>query len=138
MSDVVRVLQGVTHMYTGMCIHSNSPFQVRIRIHIRDKNSHSHLLCSDSYSYSEWEFENERRTLDPRDAGGVDGRGVRGWDGRVCGLGAVGASSIFGLVRAAGAFVEVIPTCVFGFKNPVRATIPWFWSLPQCRVFFVT
>jgi hypothetical protein len=52
MSDVVRVLQGVTHMYTGMCIHSNSPFRVRIRIHIRDKNSHSHLLCSDSYSYS--------------------------------------------------------------------------------------
>jgi hypothetical protein len=39
MSDVVRVLRGVTHMYTGMCIHSNSPFLVRIRIHIRDKNS---------------------------------------------------------------------------------------------------
>ena len=37
MSDVVRVLEGVTHMYTVMCIHSNSPFRVRIRIHIRHK-----------------------------------------------------------------------------------------------------
>ena len=27
--------------------------------------------------------------VDPRDADGVDGRGIRGWDGRVCGLGAI-------------------------------------------------
>jgi hypothetical protein len=50
--------------------------------------------------------------VDPRDADGVDGRGVRGWDGRVCGLGAVGASSILGLVRGAGAFAAVLPTLV--------------------------
>jgi hypothetical protein len=76
--------------------------------------------------------------VDPRDVDGVDGRGVRGWDGRVCGLGAVGASSIFGLVRSAGSFVAVLPTCAFGFKNPVRGTIPWFRPLPQRIVFFVT
>ncbi len=40
-----------------------------------------------------------------------NGRGVRGWDGRVCDVGAVGASSIFGLVRGAGAFAAVLPTC---------------------------
>ena len=39
----------------------------------------------------------------PKDEDGVDGRGVFGWEGCVCGLGAVGASSIFGLVRGAGA-----------------------------------
>ncbi len=33
-------------------------------------------------------------------------------DGWVCDLDAVGASSIFGLVRGAGAFAEVIPTFV--------------------------
>ena len=38
------------------------------------------------------------------DDAGVDGRGGSGCDGWVCGLGAVGASSIFGLVRRAGAF----------------------------------
>jgi hypothetical protein len=43
---------------------------------------------------------------------GLMGGGVRGWDGRVCGLGAVGASSIFGLVRGSGAFRTVLPTCV--------------------------
>jgi hypothetical protein len=42
--------------------------------------------------------------VNPKDEDGVDGRGVCGWDGWVCGLGAVGASSIFGLVRRAGAF----------------------------------
>jgi hypothetical protein len=63
MSDVVRVLEGVTHMYTVMCIHSNSPFRVRIRIHIRDRNSQTHLLFSDSYSYSKLEFEFELGTL---------------------------------------------------------------------------
>jgi hypothetical protein len=40
----------------------------------------------------------------PKDEDGVDGWGVWGWDGWVCGLGPVGASSIFGLVRRAGAF----------------------------------
>jgi hypothetical protein len=35
----------------------------------------------------------------PRDEDGVDGRGVDRWDGWVGGLGAVGASSLFGLVR---------------------------------------
>jgi hypothetical protein len=39
-----------------------------------------------------------------KDEDGVDGRGVCGWDGWVCGLGAVGASSIFALVRRTGAF----------------------------------
>ena len=38
----------------------------------------------------------------PKDEDGVDGRGVCGWDGWVCGLGAVGASPIFGLVRRPG------------------------------------
>jgi hypothetical protein len=40
----------------------------------------------------------------PKDEDGVDGRGVSGWDGWVCGLGAVGVSSIFGLVRRTGTF----------------------------------
>ena len=48
----------------------------------------------------------------PRDEDGVDGRGVCGWDGRVCGLGAVGASSIFGLVCGARAFAAVLPALV--------------------------
>ncbi len=42
--------------------------------------------------------------VNPKDEDGVDGRGVSGWDGWVCGLGAVGDSSIFGLVRRDGAF----------------------------------
>ena len=46
----------------------------------------------------------------PKDEDGVDGRGVVGWDGWVGGLDAVGASSIFGLVRGAGAFAAVLPT----------------------------
>ena len=48
----------------------------------------------------------------PEDEDGVDGRGVCGWDGRVCGLGAVGASLVFGLVRGAGAFAAVLPSFV--------------------------
>jgi hypothetical protein len=43
---------------------------------------------------------------------GVDGRGVGGWDGWVCGLGTVGDSPIFGLVRRVGSFTEVLPTFV--------------------------
>ena len=50
--------------------------------------------------------------VEPRDEDGVDGRGVCGWDGRVCGLGAVGASSILGLIRGARAFAAVLPTWV--------------------------
>ncbi len=37
--------------------------------------------------------------VNPKDEDGVDGRGVCGWDGWVCGLGAVGASSIFRLFQ---------------------------------------
>ena len=73
----------------------------------------------------------------PKDEDGIDGRGVCGWDGWVCVLGVVGASSIFGLVRRAGAFAAVLPTFVF-FKNAARATVPWQWPLPQRSVFFVT
>jgi hypothetical protein len=50
--------------------------------------------------------------VEPRDQDGVDGRGVYGWDGWVCGLGTVGASSIFGLVRRSGSFTTVLPTFV--------------------------
>jgi hypothetical protein len=46
----------------------------------------------------------------PKDEDGVVRQGVCGWDGWVCGLGAVGASPIFGLVRRAGAFAAVLPT----------------------------
>ncbi len=35
----------------------------------------------------------------PKDEDGVDGRGVCGWDGLLGGLGAVGASLTFGVVR---------------------------------------
>jgi hypothetical protein len=48
----------------------------------------------------------------PKDEDGVDGWGVSGWDGCVCGLGEVGASSIFGLVRRTGAFTEGFLTFV--------------------------
>ena len=48
----------------------------------------------------------------PEDEDVVDGRGVCGWDGRVGGLGAVGASLVFGLVRGAGAFAAVLPSFV--------------------------
>ncbi len=50
--------------------------------------------------------------VEPRDEDGVDVRGVCRWDGWVGGLGAVGDSSLFGLVRGAGAFAEVIQTSV--------------------------
>ena len=50
--------------------------------------------------------------VEPRDEDGVDGQGVCGWDGRVCVLGAVGASSIFGLVRGTRTFATVLPTLV--------------------------
>jgi hypothetical protein len=48
----------------------------------------------------------------PKDQDGVDGWGVCGWDGWVCGLGAVGASLVFGLVRGTGAFAPVLPSVV--------------------------
>ncbi len=56
----------------------------------------------------------------PKDEDGIDGRGVSGWDGWVCALGVVGASSIFGLVRRAGAFAAVLPTFVSGDWNTVK------------------
>jgi hypothetical protein len=43
--------------------------------------------------------------VEPKDEDGVNGRGVSGCDGWVCGLGAVGVLRIFGLVRRAGASV---------------------------------
>ena len=46
----------------------------------------------------------------PKDEDGVDGRGLCGWDGCVCGLGTVGVSSIFGLVRRTRAFTGGILT----------------------------
>jgi hypothetical protein len=50
--------------------------------------------------------------VEPEDEDGVDGRGVYGWDGWVCGLGTVGVSSIFGLVRRSGPFATVLLTFV--------------------------
>ncbi len=44
-----------------------------------------------------WKNGEMEEDVNPKDEDGVDGRGVGGWDGWVCGLGAVGASSIFGL-----------------------------------------
>jgi hypothetical protein len=48
----------------------------------------------------------------PKDEDGVDGWGVSGWDGLLGGLGAVGASLTFGVVRGAGTFAAVLPTFV--------------------------
>ena len=45
-------------------------------------------------------------------ASGSRARPSHSCDGWVCDLGAVGASSIFGLVRGAGAFAAVLPTFV--------------------------
>jgi hypothetical protein len=50
--------------------------------------------------------------VETKDEVGVDGRGVSRWEGWVGGLGAVGASSLFGLVRGTGPFVVVLPTFV--------------------------
>ncbi len=50
--------------------------------------------------------------VEPKDEDGVDGRGVCGWDEWMGGSGAVGDSSIFGLVRGTGTFTSVIPTFV--------------------------
>jgi hypothetical protein len=50
--------------------------------------------------------------VEPKDVDGVDGRGVSGSDGWVGGLGEVGVSSIFGLVRRTGTFDVVLPTFV--------------------------
>ena len=54
----------------------------------------------------------------PEDEDGVDGRGICGWDAWVCGLGAVGASLVFGLVRGAGAFAAVLPSFVLVSSIP--------------------
>ena len=56
------------------------------------------------------------KDVEPRDEDGVDGQGFCGWDGRVCGLGAVGASLILGLIRGARAFAAVLPTLVLGSR----------------------
>jgi hypothetical protein len=61
----------------------------------------------------------------PEDEDGVDGRGICGWDVWVCGLGAVGTSLSFGLVRGTGAFAAVLRTAsvvCFSFKNAVHAS----------------
>jgi hypothetical protein len=50
--------------------------------------------------------------VDPKDEDGVDGRGVWRWDGWVGGLGPVGISMLFGLIRGTGVFAVVLPTFV--------------------------
>ena len=64
--------------------------------------------------------------VEPKDDDGVDGRGVCGWEGSVCGWGAVGASPIFGLVRRNGTFDTDLSTFVLvsRFKNTSRGTVP--------------
>jgi hypothetical protein len=57
----------------------------------------------------------------PKDEDGVDGWWDCGWDGWVRGLGAVGASSIFGLVRRAGTFTGAADFC-FSFRTSALAT----------------
>ena len=63
--------------------------------------------------------------VEPGDEDGVDGRGVSGWDGWMCGLGSVVVSSIFGLVRWARTFAPD-SGLGFGFKNAARATTRGF------------
>ncbi len=50
--------------------------------------------------------------VESRDEDGVDERGFSRWDGWVGSLGAVGTSSLFGLVRGVGTFAPVPPTFV--------------------------
>ena len=54
----------------------------------------------------------------PKDEDGVDGRGVSGWYGRVCGLGVMGVSLVFGLVRGAGAFTVVLSSSALVSRIP--------------------
>jgi hypothetical protein len=54
----------------------------------------------------------------PEDEDGVDGWGVGGWDGRVCGLGTVDASLAFGLICGAGDFATLIPSFVLVSEMP--------------------
>ena len=61
---------------------------------------------------TKWKRMKTRMKTEPEDEDGVDGRGVYGWDVWVCGLGTVGVSSIFGLVRRSGTFATVLPTFV--------------------------
>jgi hypothetical protein len=72
--------------------------------------------------------------VEPRDEDGVDGRGVCRWDGWVGGLGAVGDSSLFGLVRGTGVFDEVLPTFVLvqeyiSGNDTVGMTLPSVYRL---------
>ena len=67
----------------------------------------------------------------PKDEDGVDGRGVFGWDGWVGGLGTVGASSIFGLVRRTGVFTGGIPSVSPSFVPQCPSLLlnrwdPWY------------
>ena len=70
----------------------------------------------------------------PEDEDGVDGRGV----GRVCGLGVVGASLVFGLVRGSGAFAAVLPS--FGlvsrmpFAQRYRGNATSFSAASSCNL----
>ena len=71
--------------------------------------------------------------VEPKDEDGVDGRGVGGWDGWVCGLGTVGSSPIFGLVRRTGVFVSVFPTFVLYQECSSRnSTVTMTTSSDQC------
>ena len=83
-------------------------------------------------------FANQKQEdVEHKDEDGVDGRGVCGWDGWVCGLGAVGALPIFGLVRRAGAFAAVLPTFVLVSRMQLAQQYRG-WPLPQRSVFFAT
>ncbi len=66
-----------------------------------------------------------------------DGRGGCGWDGWVCGLGAVGASLAFGLVRGAGDFTVVIPSFTLvsriPFEERYRDNSTFFNSVSSSR-----
>jgi hypothetical protein len=54
----------------------------------------------------------------PEDEDGVDGRGVSGWDGWVHGLGVVGDSLAFGLVRGSGVFAPGLPSFTLVSRMP--------------------
>ncbi len=61
--------------------------------------------------------------VEPKDEDGVDGRGFFWWYGWVCGLGAVDASPIFGLVRHRRFRCGASDFC-FSFKNASHTTVP--------------
>ncbi len=73
----------------------------------------------------------------PKDEDGVDGREVSRWDGWVCGLGVVGDSSIFGLVRRVGTLTGGILTFVL-VSGLHLEQLNCYIPLLQDRVFFTT